>query len=334
MMLLNYSIIFFCISFALTFLAKLVLVHFQIIDKPSSRSMHNHEIVRGGGIAIVATVIFAFSFLEFRDSAINYHYITLIIYTAIFATLGFADDIFSISYKPRLFIQFGAVILLLSVPGFHEIQLNFGLFIIDGGIAKLLLCIFSVWFINLYNFMDGINGIAAAQAIIFCFSLGFLIAIHEYPYPFSDFIFLGSICLGFLLWNFPRAQIFLGDVGSNFLGAIFSFYLIYFSLLDSKLFWAAIILMGLFIVDATFTLLSRLIHKKSFHSAHNSHAYQNLSRRFNSHTLATTIFMGINITYLLPMSHFMLTSNFTPLAFVILSYLPLIAGCMVLRAGK
>ena len=145
-----------------------------------------------------------------------------------------------------------------------------------------------VWFINLYNFLDGIDGYAGSEAV-FLGLAGFLL--------FNDTHFLVLIfsTLGFLVWNWHKAKIFMGDVGSTLLGYNIAIFTIYYANQESENFWIWIILFSLFIFDATFTLFRRYKNSEKLSQAHKKHAYQRLTQSGWSHSKVTIYSIFVNI---------------------------------------
>ena len=326
------TFIFFLLSFVLTAAARYLLLKLKILDLPNDRGMHSSIVPRGGGLAILLSLLIFF-LIKLNFSTEIELYIFLIFYILIFGFVGFLDDIYSISYKPRLLFQFACVIYLILISELVDIPRNTEVLFISGFALKLLLVIFLVWFINLYNFMDGIDGLATSQSICFFVCLAFLVSRYDYQYPVGDFLIYASIMCGFLLWNFHKAKIFLGDVGSSTLGILIGIYVFYFLDIDIRLFYASIILMAIFIVDSSYTLIMRICRNQSFHSAHNSHAYQNFSRKLNSHSLVTSICILINFCYLFPIANLIFIYDIDPIILLCGAYFPLLIGCIYLKAG-
>jgi Fuc2NAc and GlcNAc transferase len=148
-----------------------------------------------------------------------------------------------------------------------------------------------IWSINLFNFMDGIDGLAAAQCL-FVVVAGALLtgAAHAVDSSLLPGIAMAGAAAGFLIWNAPPAKIFMGDVGSGFIG---------FGLIAAALesnghgpvsIWTWLVLNGLFVADATVTVLTRLIRGQRIYEAHRSHVYQRLARRCSSHGRVTVVY--------------------------------------------
>jgi Fuc2NAc and GlcNAc transferase len=156
--------------------------------------------------------------------------------------------------------------------------------------------------INLYNFMDGIDGLAGIETL--CVStLGTLLFAWSGLGGLADVVLvLGGATAGFLIWNWPPAKIFMGDVGSGFLGYVFGVLALSSAKERPWLLWPWLILLSVFIVDATVTLMKRVITGARWYEAHRSHAYQHAARRWDSHSKVTVAIAAINVVWLFPLA--------------------------------
>ena len=190
-----------------------------------------------------------------------------------------------------------------------------------------------VWFINLYNFMDGIDGIAAVQGVGAL--AGFLLVgiLADLPAETEHVLILMACLAGFLLWNFPPAKIFMGDAGSGFLGITIGLIAIESSRVAPSLIWSWLILLSVFWVDATFTLGRRILNGHRPHEAHRSHAYQKASRYFGSHRKVTVAVAAYILFVLVPLAYSVLVGVMPGIVGVVLACLPLVGGAIWLRAG-
>jgi Fuc2NAc and GlcNAc transferase len=214
------------------------------------------------------------------------------------AATGFLDDLRGMSARSRLaFHLLAALVLLEGAGGLPPLPwpggpVNLGL--LGWPVGALAI----VWSINLFNFMDGIDGLAAAQAVFVAGSAAALQA-STGSAPLQ-LIALAGAAAGFLVWNFPPARIFMGDAGSGFIG----FALAAAALLPphhgAPTLWTWVILNGLFVADATVTLITRLLHGQRVYEAHRSHLYQRLSRRWRSHRSVTVAAIAVNLLWCLP----------------------------------
>jgi Fuc2NAc and GlcNAc transferase len=192
-----------------------------------------------------------------------------------------------------------------------------------------------VWVLNLFNFMDGIDGIAAAEAI-FVVTSGALLSIHSDTGMLAApaAIVFGAACLGFLGWNWAPARIFMGDVGSGYLGYVIAVLAIASSHDNPTALLCWLILGGVFFCDATVTLVRRVLRGERVSQAHRSHAYQWLARRWRSHSRVTLAVTAINLLWLLPCALF--ASEHASLAgwTVVVALAPLIALVFFTGAGR
>jgi Fuc2NAc and GlcNAc transferase len=253
--------------------------HF-LMDIPNERSSHVTPTPRCGGIAIV---------LSFIGTLLYYGYTGPLAGIIILSVVSLWDDFKNIHPLPRLMCHFIAVVI-----GYIQI---FGW---EYHIFTIPLVIFCVWIINLYNFMDGINGIAACEGI---FVFGSLYALNNCQT--TIYLPLVLCLLGYLPWNFPKSKMIMGDIGSCNIGYIFSYILMTFAREQSHLFWVGCVLLGLFLCDSTITLLHRLIRKQAFWKAHREHSYQVLTRQLKNHTQVTSLVSIINMVVVLPLSYWL-----------------------------
>jgi Fuc2NAc and GlcNAc transferase len=240
----------------------------------------------GGGIAIAVTWfsgLFYLYFYELIEPNLFYALMIGIVVSAV----SYADDLFELGAKFRLFVQGGvAVGALVALGGFES--LNFGIFTVENQvITNLFAFLLIVWYINLYNFLDGINGYAGSEAVFLALA-GLLLfgGVH--------FIVLAVAVVGFLFWNWNRAKIFMGDVGSTLLGYNVAIFTIYYANEQSSNLWVWIIIFGLFWFDATITLLRRKRNGEKLSQAHKKHAYQRLVQAGWSHYKVTNWSIFIN----------------------------------------
>lgn len=177
------------------------------------------------------------------------------------------------------------------------------------GIFLLVLLLGIVWVINLTNFMDGLNGIATLEIVFIIVSLAYFSfhsgEIQETPETsllIPSILIMVSSCLGFFIWNFPLAKVFLGDSGSNFLGFMVAVFGMWAILLGHISIWSCMILSLLFWMDATLTLFRRWKLGEKITEAHRSHLYQILNRRWNSHVKVVNLYLAINLFVIFPLA--------------------------------
>lgn len=328
------SIVFFILTLLFTGYMRHYALKKNIIDKPNERSSHSVPTPRGGGVAVVCSYLLALAVLIYSQQLILHIGLTLMAAGFVIALLGFLDDHGHINAMIRLAIHFLVAIgVVFSLGGFSEIIIFNGLQL--GFIANIIAVLFLVWLLNLYNFMDGINGIASVEAITTVVSMTILYYVLNNTLN-SDILWLLSACVfGFLLWNFPKAKIFMGDACSGFLGLILGILALIALKENLALFCAWIICLGVFVVDATYTLIKRMLSGYKMYDAHRSHSYQILSRKWGSHTPVTLAVAAINLLWLLPIAYLTASQSFAyPELAVSIAYLPLIWFAVQLKAGN
>ncbi len=295
----------------------------KLYDLPNNRSSHVVPTPRGGGLVLSALALIAYSLMFFFGAVTSDVWYGIAGGSAVILIIGFFDDVFTISSRLRLAIHFGVaawILFWLGVPdvfGFPD-QIIFKVFL--AGLGTLYI----VWLLNLYNFMDGINGIAGLQAVLFSGLMLLLLWIDDASFEYWILLLiLGAVVIGFLFWNFPAAKVFLGDSGSGFLGVVIAAYSIYITQLHTDYFWVALILLSLFISDATITLVRRVLNKNKFDEAHRSHMYQILSRRWGSHVKPVICLCAMSVFVLFPLSYLVVEKHISGVITVIALYFAL-----------
>ena len=310
----------------------------HVLDIPNERSSHQVPTPRGGGIAIVISFVVAililFAFGKITVSAI----LALLGVSGIVALVGFIDDHAPIAARWRFMAHFSAAAWVLYWMGTPLLDLPGGS--INLGFIGMVLCtLYLVWMLNLYNFMDGIDGIAGIEAITVTLSGGVLSMLHAVPSssPGSVVVLLALLAaasaLGFLVWNFPPAKIFMGDAGSGFLGILMGTLSLMAGLEAPALFWSWVILLGVFVVDATVTLFRRLARRQKLYEAHRSHAYQFAARRLGAHKPVSIAVGLINLFWLLPIAWCVAAGGISGVVGVLIAYMPLVGLAWYLKAG-
>lgn len=328
------SIVFFILTLLFTGYMRHYALKKNMIDNPNERSSHSVPTPRGGGVAVVCSYLLALAVLMYSQQLTLHIGFTLIVAGFIIALLGFLDDHGHINSMLRLAIHFLVAIgVVISLGGFAEVTVFNGMQL--GFIANIIAVLFLVWLLNLYNFMDGINGIASIETITVTVSMAVLYLLLNVALNNQILFLLAACVLGFLLWNFPKAKIFMGDACSGFLGLTLGVLALIALKENLALFCAWIICLGVFIVDATYTLVKRVLNGYKMYDAHRSHGYQILSRKLNSHTPVTLGVVAINLLWLFPMAYITVTQQWAyPEIAVLIAYLPLIFLAIKLKAGN
>jgi Fuc2NAc and GlcNAc transferase len=308
----------------------------RLMDLPNDRSSHEHPTPRGGGLAIV--IAFSLSLIAlFAAGLLLWPLLMALSALLPLAVIGFIDDHGHVSARWRFLLQaLAAGWALYWLGGIEFLQVN-GVTLSLGPLAWLLLGLFIVWMLNLFNFMDGIDGIAAGETL----SIGLLAALLLVPgadgsLPATALVALALAAAagGFLLWNWPPARIFMGDVGSGVLGFVLAVLALWSANQQELSLVVWLILAGVFLVDATLTLLIRLFRGERWYEAHRSHAFQHASRRWGSHRAVTLSVLAINVAWLLPMAWLAATHPSWELAVLALALLPLTLLAFRLGAGR
>ena len=330
----SFFLIFFVLAFGFTYFMRAYALKKNIIDNPNERSSHIIPTPRGGGVAVGSSYLFALAVLIYSQQLTVHIGLTLMGAGFVIALLGFLDDHGHINSMLRLAIHFLVAIgAVISLGGFAEVTAFNGLQL--GFVANIIAVLFLVWLLNLYNFMDGINGIASVEAITATVSMAILYYVLNTSLN-SDLLWLLAACVfGFLLWNFPKAKIFMGDACSGFLGLTLGILALIALKENLALFCAWIICLGVFVVDATYTLIKRVLSGYKMYDAHRSHSYQILSRKWGSHTPVTLAVAAINLLWLFPIAYITTIQQWAyPEFAVLIAYLPLVFLAIKLKAGN
>ena len=275
-----------------------------LMQAPNHRSSHIKPTARGGGIAIIGAAIVAMMVLCAMGAPQLWGVVGA---TDAIAGLGLADDLRDLPAAWRFPIQ-GLVMagLLWSVPALPSIALPWGLFL-GGALLAIVVWVIGLWWVNLFNFMDGIDGIAASQAILILMG-GCLVWWTAEPDAIANPVFAVALIAmaasaGFLLRNWPPAHIFMGDAGSNGL-ALIIFAIAALTIAEGGVpYQSWLILPSVFVTDATVTLLRRIARLEKPWDAHRRHGYQQLARRWGHRTVtlaygALTLFGAIPLAWL------------------------------------
>lgn len=273
-------------SFLLTCFIMYYAKKRSLLDIPNHRSSHEHPTPHGGGVAIGITWFFGLYYL-FLTANIDTNLFFALCAGAIISIVSLVDDVYQIRPSIRLLVQSGVALLGLYLLGGLEV-LDFGIFEIKNSIITNIFAFFMIiWFVNVYNFLDGIDGYAGSEAL-FLGIAGFIL------FQSDIFLVLAFCVAGFLVLNWHKAKIFMGDVGSTLLGYNVAIFAIFYQNSGvSILVW--FMLFGLFFFDGTLTLFRRFKNKESLHIAHKKHAYQRLVQSGLSHDKVVLLAMGVNV---------------------------------------
>lgn len=272
----------------------------RVLDSPNARSSHDRATVTGGGIAL--TVVLAVLWLFLRAGGMNPPP-ALLLLAAAFSVLGLLDDIHNVPWMNKLLLQFViAVYFVASVGGFTRLDL-FG-FVLDAGwLTVAFSVLWIVGFVNVYNFMDGIDGLAGGYGALCACVLGVWFILLGGYNGLSLFLYgLMAVCLGFLVWNWAPARIFLGDAGSMMIGGILAAASIIGERRYNVPLSAFVLLYAVFIGDAGYTLARRALKGEQLWRAHKEHLYQRATQSGLSHSTVTIMVLLLSMILCLPAS--------------------------------
>lgn len=262
-----------------------------MVDRPNARSSHSSPVIRGGGVAIIVTV---FGLMEYSVDGAGLIIIRIsMALILLLAAISFADDLRSVGARIRFGCHSFSTIVILCLLGVPRLPWDEPLATMLSVGAYILGFFWIVGYTNAFNFMDGINGIASIQAGITGVGgaiLGVAAGLSpQHPAVVISFA-VGGAAIGFLPHNFPRARMFMGDVGSAPLGFLLA--IVTWWMACSAGWWLLIPLGALhanFVLDTGITLIRRVVRGERWHEAHREHFYQRLVRTGWSHTCVTMI---------------------------------------------
>ncbi len=280
---------------------------FKILDHPSKRSNHNFPKPKGAGLILIPLLIFATLLVFFLEDIINSQWIVILGFCSILMFISLLDDLKNVSLKLRLMFQVFCVIssIILLKDDFNiyfksmEVDIWKGIYVeIIQVIVLFLFATFWVWIINLFNFMDGMDGITVVQAssLAICSNYLAILGLIEINFLYFSLIIL-AILMAFFSVNKPPAKIFLGDVGSIPIGFLAG-YLIIYNEIKSDLFIPFIIIIMYYLLDSSITLVLRFFKRENIFEAHSSHFYQKIIRKGFSHNYVLKRIIGLNIVLL------------------------------------
>ena len=337
--LLLYCLFFWLLVLLLTGWIRHYALANQVLDIPNQRSSHSVPTPRGGGLAIVigflsaSSVLVIGAWLPLEDGI-------ALAGAALVAAIGWLDDHGHVPARWRFLTHLLAAGLALAlIKGFPLLWVPAPL---DSLLQRHLInlswlgypvgVLFLVWCLNLFNFMDGTDGIAASEASFVTLVLG------GFLYPIDSG--LSAVCfglaatsLGFLCWNWPKAKIFMGDVGSGFLGLLLGILILMAARQAAVLLYCGLIVFGVFLVDATYTLLVRISTGQKWYDAHCSHTYQRAAKRFG-HLPVLLATWGINVCWLLPIAYWVFLHPSHALAGLFVAFTPLLSLAYAFKAGQ
>ncbi|MEM9256107.1 MAG: glycosyl transferase [Pseudomonadota bacterium] len=299
----------------------------RLVAEPNARSSHVRPTPSGGGLPMLLALGVGLWVTGVQGMGWSREWLVLFGGGAVLVALGLADDARGLSVRLRLGL-YGAIAfatLWVLADGITHGAVGVGWWLVLGSLVML-------WGMNLYNFMDGIDGLAALQAVLACLAAAWLARDAGAGPAYAGFcLLLATVHLGFLVWNWPPARLFMGDAGSIPTG----YWLAALALLGTAqgqlnpLCW--LVLLAVFVSDASCTLVWRVITGQPFMQPHRDHAYQRLSRLWGSHRAVDVVLLGLHVFWLFPLAWAIQQWPAYGLFLVILAYLPLLLGMAKVR---
>ena len=293
----------FIFSIVATGFIRSYSVHKSIVDIPNERSLHSRPTPRGGGVPVVLSILASIALLYYLqllplDITIAFGGGGLIV-----AVTGWLDDCRGIpEIRKALSYTFAAIWAIYWLDGLETLSFGEDLIILSI-VGNIFVVLGLTWLINLYNFMDGTDAFAAIQAICTGTFSGFLFeSMGRQDMAVLCFV-IATSSAGFLWWNWPTAKIFMGDVGSCFIGYSFGVLAIIGEQSGILPVIVMYILLSIFICDASLTLFLRMLKKEKWYRAHRSHAYQILVQMGVSQKILAIGLLLINVIILWPLAY-------------------------------
>lgn len=264
----------------------------NMIAQPGDRQSHQRATPTGGGLGLISAIVMTGLGLQWLLPLPGFWWQNMIPGILLLTIIGWRDDRISVSATIRLSVQFIVSIWMIGF-GWSDFSIN------DMGILAVAV-VATVWMMNLYNFMDGSNGMAGFQGVFAGLLMALLFQIGGHQAMALIALVVAAACVGFLPLNFPQARVFMGDVASVPLGFIFASFIIYGIGVDALSLPVSILIMSVFIVDATLTLLTRVFRKEQWYTAHAQHVYQRLIAHGWTHWQVLVVYQTINVVLVLP----------------------------------
>ncbi len=263
-----------------------------MIAQPGERQSHEHATPTGGGLGLIFSIVITTVCLQLFIPLPDFWWQNMLPGVVLLAVVGWRDDRFPVSSRIRLLVQLAVSLWLL---GFGSSG-----FSLDNAGLLAVTTVAMVWMMNLYNFMDGSNGMAGFQGVFAGMTMAVFFQNGEHHTAALMALAVAAACAGFLPLNFPQARVFMGDVASVPLGFIFASLSVFGVMTGSLNLPVAVLIMSVFIVDATLTLLSRVFGGERWYTAHAQHVYQRLIAQGWSHRQVLLIYQSVNVIVVLP----------------------------------
>ena len=305
----------------------------QLFDVPNERSSHTIPTPRGGGVAFVAVFSVAVGILSVAHMLVPQESIALLAGMLV-AAIGYWDDRHEVSLRTRLIVQvLSACIAVAAVTTLHlPGQASTSVLVI--AILLVIEVLGLAWLLNLTNFMDGIDGIVAIEILSVAAACTVLIVLKSgIAAPAVLFALLGAIIVPFLLFNWSPAIMFMGDVGSGYLGFMVGVLTLVAVARHQLFLLSPVILLGVFLSDATTTLITRMLRREQWYAPHRSHAYQICARHYGHKRVVTCVGI-INLVWLTPLAVAAQYDSQHGIFYVLIALTPLAVASYLIRAEE
>jgi Fuc2NAc and GlcNAc transferase len=306
-----------------------------LIDIPNQRSSHTLPTPRGGGVVFTVTFYFGLLVL-FALGVVNENWMLgLLIGGPLVAIIGFLDDRKSLPASMRLIVHFVAAIATYAIISrMFSYHMEISFLPTENQIILGVFCVlYIMWMVNLYNFMDGIDGMAGTQGVVAALLSAALSFWQGSPQLGAVYLLLAASVGGFLFHNWSPAKIFMGDCGAYFLGFVFATLALISKVYLGHSIHAHMILLGVFICDATYTLVLRAVQGKRVYQAHRDHAFQHAVQRGLSHRRVNLMWNAVTAFWLGPVAMASVIYPLQATLFLLLGYAPLVVMVAYMKAG-
>ncbi len=290
-------------SFIASYFYPSFAVKFGLVAEPNFRSLHSNVTPRGAGIIAAVIVLLTLAVLGRQHFFSNRVFITLFYGGILVSIVGFLDDRYDLSARLRFVTQIIIAVALCVCFGASP-PLKLGFATVSLGWFGAFIAVFAlVWFYNLFNFIDGIDGMAISAVIFTSTTMATFFYLHHDVELSLLLLILGCANIGLLIFNWPPARVFLGESGSSFNSFMLSAIILASLWKPTPMLWVWLIVFAYYFTDTTMTTCTRMIkYPKTWYHPHRSHAYQNLARISDNHLKILSLVWAVNLVWLLPLA--------------------------------
>lgn len=335
MTIVEYSVLLLCLplTWALTSWRIGHAQNRDLLAVPNHRSSHTLPTPTSGGWGFVIVMYGYLAFVIGVDRQDSLWLGIMLGLALPVAVVGYIDDRGHLAAAVRLAVHFAvAIALVVAMRRSPELLLP-GFAWMPGVALGVCYVIALVWLLNLFNFMDGIDGIAGVEAITALLGAALILWLNGHTLWQHALLALASCVAGFLVLNWPPAKIFMGDVGSGFLGFLLGALALMTAATGTISLWSWTILLAVFVADTAVTLARRALRRQRIYEAHRSHAYQIMTRHWQSHRRVTLTVLAINLLWLLPLAWLASAWREYAALIALCAYLPLVLAAVCVGAG-